>query len=120
MPRSTLDIDLLIEASEANAAALLAALRDSGLGTACLIEPCDLLRMGVVVFEDVLRVDVQARTPGLVFEDAWERRRTETLDGVPVSLVSRDDLIASKEAAGRPIDLEDVRALRQAACRPQQ
>jgi hypothetical protein len=29
-----------------------------------------------------------------------------------VNLVSRGDLIASKKAAGRPVDLEDVAALR--------
>jgi hypothetical protein len=34
-----------------------------------------------------------------------------TLDGVPFQVASKDDVIASKRAAGRKIDLEDVSIL---------
>jgi predicted nucleotidyltransferase len=38
---------------------------------------------------------------------------------VPVNIVALEDLIASKEAAGRPQDLEDVKALRQLHGKPE-
>ncbi len=43
MTRSTLDFDLLIDATPPNARAVLDALRDAGLGTADLITADDLL-----------------------------------------------------------------------------
>lgn len=111
VPRLTLDVDLLIRPEIANAAALLAAFLDVGLGTAALIEPADLLDNEITVFRDRIRVDVQTATPGLEFADAYTRRVTAQVAGCAVPLVSRADLVAAKRAAGRPQDLEDVRVL---------
>ena len=76
VPRATFDLDILIEASEENARQLLGALADAGLGTAALITPTELLAHEITVFEDVVRIDVQTRTPGLEFAQAWARRVT--------------------------------------------
>jgi predicted nucleotidyltransferase len=111
VPRTTFDVDLLIEASEENATSLLAALEDAGLATAALTSVADVLSHEITVFRDRVRVDVQTRTPGLDFADAWSRRVTREVAGVVYHLVCRDDLIASKTAAGRDRDLEDVRIL---------
>ena len=54
---------------------------------------------------------MQTSTPGIAFADAWERRLEMKVEGQRVWIASRDDLIRSKRAAGRPIDLEDVRLL---------
>ena len=43
---------------------------------------------------------------------AWHRRAIVDLNGYPAPVLSRDDLIASKLAAGRPQDLIDVERLR--------
>ena len=114
VPRNTVDLDVVIEPTPANARALLEALREAGLGTAHLIEPDDLLAREITIFEDVVRVDVQTRTPGLAFAEAWERRSVRSLGGVPVNFVALEDLIATKEAAARPVDLEDLAVLRKA------
>lgn len=111
VPRLTLDIDLLIRPTAGNARALLDALRDAGLGTAELTTAEDLLGNEITVFQDRIRVDVQTRTPGISFDSAYARRKTVEVEGVPVDLASLDDLIASKKAAGRPQDLEDVKIL---------
>jgi hypothetical protein len=58
-----------------------------------------------------VRIDVQTWTPGLSFQDAWRRRKTMTYQGQDFFIVSREDLIASKRAAGRQVDLDDVRLL---------
>lgn len=69
VPRTTFDLDLLIEATLENA------------------------------------------TPGLRFSTAWKNRRKVRAKGTAIPLASRNDPIRSKRAAGRPIDLEDIRLL---------
>lgn len=110
--RTTFDVDVLIEPSEENAENVLRALREAGFGTADLITAKELLAHEITIFKDLVRIDVQTATPGIHFADAWKSRRTLVLDGPPFFIVSKDDLIRSKEAAGRPIDLSDVALLR--------
>ncbi|MCK5328755.1 MAG: hypothetical protein KAR36_09135, partial [Candidatus Latescibacteria bacterium] len=62
-------------------------------------------------FKDRVRIDIQTTTPGVCFEEAWEEREDMTYRGVVFCVVSREGLIASKRAAGRAVDLEDVRLL---------
>jgi hypothetical protein len=111
VPRTTFDVDLLIEATEPNAARLLKALEAAGIGSAALTTPQQLLAHEITIFKDIVRVDVQTSTPGLSFADAWHRRVEREVSGVPYWILSKPDLIAAKRAAGRPKDLEDVRVL---------
>jgi hypothetical protein len=111
VPRATFDLDLLINPTPANASRLLEALLEARLGTASLITADELLAQEITIFKDRVRIDVQTSTPGLVFEGAWLRRETMDYQGQQFYVASRDDLIASKRAAGRPVDLEDVRLL---------
>jgi hypothetical protein len=111
VPRATFDLDILIDANPDNAKKLLAALADAKLGTAALITPEELLSKEITIFKDRVRIDVQTSTPGLKFEQAWERRETMEYQKQKFFVASREDLIASKRAAGRPVDLEDVRLL---------
>ena len=111
VPRATFDLDILIEATPENAARLLQALLHAGLGTASFTTVEDLLAHEITVFSDRVRIDVQTSTPGLEFSEAWSRRETMSYQGQPFFVVTKADLIASKKAAGRPKDLEDVRLL---------
>jgi len=111
VPRATFDLDILIEASSENAARLLEALENAGLGTASLITPESLLMNEITVFEDRVRIDAQTRTPGISFEQAWQRREEMQYNNQRFYVVSRQDLIDSKRAAGRSVDLDDVRLL---------
>ncbi|MEZ4513364.1 MAG: nucleotidyltransferase [Chloroflexota bacterium] len=112
VPRATFDLDILIEATPQNAQRLLEALIDARLGTAILTSVEDLLAHEITIFKDRIRVDVQTFTPGIRFEDAWGKRAAMIYAGQEFYVVSREDLIASKLAAGRSVDLEDVRLLR--------
>jgi radical SAM superfamily enzyme YgiQ (UPF0313 family) len=105
------DLDILIQATRENAQNLLAALEEAGLGTASLITAEELLNHEITIFKDYVRIDVQTSTPGIHFEDAWKKRETMDYEGQTFFVISKDDLIASKRAAGREIDLEDVRLL---------
>ncbi len=111
VPRATFDLDILIEATEDNAKRLLEAMIEARLGTAALISTTELLDNEITIFQDRVRIDVQTRTPGIEFETAWQRRETMSYQNRSFYVVSRVDLIASKLAAGREVDLEDVRLL---------
>ena len=111
VPRATFDLDILIEPTPENARRLLSALLDSGLGTASLTNAEEVLSTEITVFKDRVRLDVQTKTPGIEFEDAWERKSVMTYQGQHLYVASLQDLITSKRAAGRPVDLEDVRIL---------
>jgi tRNA nucleotidyltransferase/poly(A) polymerase len=111
VPRATFDLDILIEATPDNAQRLLRALFEAKLGTAALISVDELLAHEITVFRDRVRIDVQTLTPGLRFEDAWHNRERMEYQGQTFYVVSRDDLIASKRASGRDVDLEDVHLL---------
>ncbi len=111
VPRATFDLDILIETNPENAKNLLNALLDAKLGTAALITPEELLKQEITIFKDRVRIDVQTSTPGLHFNQAWERRETMEYEGQEFYVASLEDLIASKRAAGRDVDLEDVRLL---------
>lgn len=111
VPRATFDVDILIEANPDNAQRLLEALEEAGFATALLTTKDEILANEITVFRDRVRIDAQTRTPGLSFQDAWNRRVTMQYQGQSFYVVSREDLIASKKAAGRAVDLEDVRLL---------
>ena len=111
VPRATFDLDILIDPTPENAERLLKALSEANLGTASLISSQDLLANEITVFSDRVRIDVLTSTPGLKFEDAWKNRETMKYHGQLFYVASRKDLIASKRASGRDVDLEDVRLL---------
>ena len=111
VPRATFDLDILIDATPENTQRLLDALLDAGMGTASLTNVDEILSNEITIFKDRVRIDVQTLTPGLRFQDAWSRRNTLEYRGQSFYVASREDLIASKEAAGRDVDLDDVRLL---------
>lgn len=111
VPRATFDLDLLIDPTPANVRHMLDAFLDAGLGTAALITPEEVLANEITVFKDRVRVDVLTSAPGLEFASAWARRQVMRYQNRDFFVVSREDLIASKRAAGRDVDLEDLRAL---------
>ena len=62
-------------------------------------------------------VDILTEIPGIEFDAAWLRRVVATVDAardLTANFISRDDLIAAKLASGRPQDIADAHALRQA------
>lgn len=61
------------------------------------------------------RIDLLSNVSGIQFEQAWDARLEARLVGgnedIPLPFVGLSDLVASKRAAGRPKDLEDLRYL---------
>jgi len=111
-PRFTKDVDLWLEDSLSNVAASVQALSRFGAPKASIealvaAQGLDVVWMG----QPPVRIDLMKQVPGGDFAQAYARRIVENLDGVPLSVVERADLIALKRASGRPQDLADVDAL---------
>lgn len=109
LPRFTKDLDLLVDPTQDNLSRVYRALARFGAPThvlAALEELSDgeVLWMG----NPPVRVDILQKVDGVDFAAAFERRTIADWHGVRVSIISRDDLIASKKAAGRPQDLLDL------------
>lgn len=111
VPRATFDLDILIEPTPENARRLLDARLDAGMCTPALTHVEEILSNEITIFKDRVRIDVQTPTPGLRFQDAWNRRNTMEYRRQSFYVASLEDLISSKKAAGRDVDLEDVRLL---------
>jgi len=111
-PRFTKDIELWVGNAPENLKRARAALEDFGASAAMLeqLESAldeDVLWMGV----PPVRIDVVKGVPGGDFPACLARRVRTSWDGVSVSVISKDDLIAIKRASGRPQDLLDLEAL---------
>ena len=86
-------------------------MNEAGLATALLTTADEVLVNENSIFTDRVRLDVQTSTPGITLAEAWTRRVTMNYKGQKLEVVSLFDLISSKRAAGRDVDLEDVRIL---------
>jgi len=111
VPRATFDLDILIEATPDNVRKLLDAFLEAKLGTASLVTVEEVLDREITIFEDRVRIDVQTETPGIDFNGAWQNKEIMQYRGREFFVLSKNDLISSKKAAGRRIDLEDVKLL---------
>lgn len=115
-PRFTKDLDLWISTHPDNAEAVFAALKEFGAPLEGM-SPKDFSEEGYFYQMGVppVRVDVLMGIPGVQFDEAWERRVEVQFDDVSVTIISREDLIQAKRAAGRPQDLLDADSLEQAS-----
>lgn len=112
-PRFTEDIDLMILVSPQNADRLTKVLNDFGFGNAGISRD-DFLEVDQVIQlgRAPNRIDLLTGISGVTWEQAWESRSTVNLDGLEIPLIGKEELIANKEATGRPQDIADVARLR--------
>ena len=110
-PRGTLDIDFFVEATRENADALFRALAEYGAPLASSgVSASDFTRENFVYQIGVqpLRIDVINKIDGVDFAGAYQNSVETELDGIKLRVISLEDLLANKKAAGRPKDLADV------------
>ena len=114
-PRATGDLDVWVRPSAENAERVLHALKRFGAPLLDLTLD-DLARAGTVFQIGVppSRIDILNDISGLTFDEAWPRRATLKIEGVPVAVIGREDFILNKRAAGRPKDLADIALLDEA------
>ncbi|MCB9610189.1 MAG: nucleotidyltransferase family protein [Polyangiaceae bacterium] len=111
-PRFTGDIDLLVRRGDGNADRVLRALTQFGFGSVGL-DVSDFEREDNVVQlgRPPNRIDILTSISGVSFDEAWAGAVNAEMDGVPVRILGRAELIANKKASGRAKDLADVEEL---------
>jgi hypothetical protein len=114
-PRYTKDLDVWVEPSEDNARRVVAALSAfgaplDGVSAEDFTDPSVVFQVGI----EPNRFDVLTAVAGLDFATAWEHAVTTAYSGVPIRVLSLDDVITAKAAAGRPQDRLDLKRLARA------
>jgi predicted nucleotidyltransferase len=115
-PRYTKDLDVWVEKSAENASRVFSALKRFGAPVqADGITPETFSRHEITYQIGVapIRIDILTQITGVEFSAAWTRRVGGTIFGIPVSFLSRDDLVANKRATGRSSDLEQLKQISQ-------
>ncbi len=115
-PRYTKDLDIWIDSTPTNSKRVYQALLEFGapLGETAVLDFCRpgmMFHMG----HPPSRVDIVTSISGLRFAEAWPNRRSVNFDGLRLNVMSPEDLIKNKRAAGRPQDLIDAANLETAA-----
>jgi len=113
-PRTTKDLDVFVATGPEDGRRILAALKDFGAPLTGIDETLfstqkkQWFQMGRPPF----RIDILQSIEGKEFEVAWANRIEGEMFGVPVYVISRQDLIDNKTATGRPTDRKDVKNLK--------
>jgi predicted nucleotidyltransferase len=111
-PRATADMDIWIAIKPLNAVKIVAALKEFGFDVPELLPELflkedQIIRLGV----PPIRIEIATSLSGVSFEKCYAERLVDVLDGVPVNLISLENLKTNKKAAGRYKDLSDLEYL---------
>lgn len=116
-PRATKDIDLFIRADARNSDAVFRALCQYGapLGGLTAKDFRDA-KTGVQIGVPPNRIDILQQISGVTFDEAWKDRVNAMIEGdTPTYVISWQNLIKNKLAAGREQDLLDVKQIQKTA-----
>lgn len=110
--RATQDFDVWVRPEAENAKRVYRALQEFGAPLQDLTE-ADLVTPGIIFQIGVapIRIDVITAIDGVEFPEAWANRMSTKFDDQPASVLSKEDLIRNKRAAGRTQDLADLERL---------
>ena len=111
-PRATKDLDLLVSAQGDNLERVASALSAFGapagvVSAARTLAPTEVVYLGV----PPVRIDILRQADGIDTEQVIQRAGFISLGDLTVPVISLEDLIANKRAAGRPQDLADANLL---------
>lgn len=112
-PRATGDLDIWVEPSAENSKKVYAALAEFGvpikdLDENTFAEPGIVFQIGVVP----RRIDILTAIEGVSFEEGYAGKEIIEVDNIPISFLSKRELIKNKESTGREKDKLDVKYLK--------
>ena len=107
--RYTGDMDIWVALDPSNAKKLSATLQAFGFSANKVSEEIFLdekkvFQMGFPPF----RIDILMGVSGIDFPTCYAKRVVEPIDGIPVNVLSLEDLKTNKRASGRPKDIGDL------------
>ncbi len=77
-----------------------------------------LVFMVILGIQDILifgyppyRIDILTSIDGVDFPDAYLRKNEVVIDDLPITFISRSDLLKNKRTSGRARDLDDLESL---------
>lgn len=111
-PRYTGDLDFWIEISLENGEKMQQVFDDFGMSDLQLkakdfTKEEAIIQIGYPPY----RIDVITSISGVVFKEAFQRKKIFEIDGIPVNFIGLEDLKINKRAAGRTKDLYDLENL---------
>lgn len=111
-PRFTKDIDIWLWLNPDNAKKVVKALGDFGFGSLGLAMD-DFLESEMIIQlgHPPNRIDLILSASGVDFEDCYQTRVEEEIDGVILPFIDLENLKKNKRAAGRAQDLADIENL---------
>jgi hypothetical protein len=113
LPRTTGDVDLVIDASLENEAKVFAALATLPDGCVRELEPGDVAKYLVVRVADEILVDLMASASGIDYAEASKSVVVREVDGVGIPFASPELLWRMKRRTHREKDRGDLEFLRQ-------
>jgi hypothetical protein len=111
-PRATGDMDIWVAIHPQNAERVVAVIKEFGfdlpeVSPELFLQEGKIIQMGV----SPVKIDVTTTISGVNFDECYAARIVETLDDIPVNLISLTHLKANKKASGRLKDLNDLQNL---------
>jgi len=110
--RATEDMDIWVAIHPDNAQNLVSALRafgfdDPNLKPELFLQKPKIIRMGF----PPMRLEITTSISGVEFDECYQARIVDDLDGVEVNLIDLENLKKNKKASGRTKDIADVEKL---------
>lgn len=111
-PRATDDLDIWIAIHPENAQNIVSVLKAFGLEDPALtpelfLQKPKIIRMG----HPPMRLEISTSISGVEFDECYQTRIMDKLDGVEVNLIDLEHLKQNKKASGRAKDIADLENL---------
>lgn len=111
-PRATNDMDIWIGVDHDNAELMVNVLKEFGFDTPQLsidlfLEEEKIIRMGVAP----MRIEILTSISGVNFDECYQERVVDEIDGIKISIISLEQLKTNKKASSRHKDLDDYEHL---------
>ncbi len=110
--RATSDLDIWIGTNQENAKKLVVVLQKFGFNLpeveeSLFLQKDKILRMG----NAPIRIELLTTISGVDFQDCYEARIEDNIDGTKIKIIDLENLKKNKKASGRFKDLDDLEKL---------
>ena len=109
--RATNDLDIFIDISDDNVKKLKQACIDFGIPENQISNELFTSDRIIKIGDEPFKIELIKQLSRFSFSEVYAHKTTKEIDGLEVVLLSIEDLILSKKAAARPMDLADLEVL---------